>query len=359
MLLRARSGQRSPEMTQRLRVGVALALVYVIWGSTYLAIHFVVETAPPLLAMSMRFLLAGAILYTWTRLRSGARPTRANWRAAAIVGILLLLGGNGVVAWSEQVVPSGLAALLVSTTPLWMAVLDWLRPGGMRPSLAVGAGLALGFIGVVLLVGPNLLSGGATLRATGPLAIISLLAIPLSSLSWASGSIYARSAKMPASPALGTAMEMLAGGAALLIVSVFFGEPAHVRFQIITSRSVLAFFYLVIFGSLIAFSAYAWLLRRAPLSLTSTYAYINPVVAIFLGWAFDHDRLTPLTLIAAATIVAAVIVITTFRSSSHAPQQQPKPASIDSSLSGAQASASDCAHTSDDRGVVVGDRGRI
>lgn len=353
-MLRARSSQRSPEMTHRLHVWVALGLVYVIWGSTYLAISYVVETVPPMLGMGMRFLLAGAILYTWVRLRGGARPTRANWRAAAIVGILLLLGGNGIVAWSEQLVPSGLAALLVSTTPLWMALIDWLRPGGMRPSLAVGIGLALGFIGVLLLIGPDILAGGATLHATGPLAIISLIAVPLASLSWASGSIYSRSAKMPASPALGTAMEMLAGGAAMLIVSIFVGEPAHIHLQLITSRSVLGFLYLVVFGSLVAYSAYTWLLRTTPLSLTSTYAYVNPVVAVFLGWAFHGESLTPLTMIAAAVIVAAVGVITTFRSAQNSSQQR-ELAPGDVISSDAQASGKERAHTSDDRIAVVGD----
>ncbi len=354
-MLQARSSQMSPELTQRVRIWVALALVYVIWGSTYLAIRYLVEDMPPMLAMSMRFLLAGVTLYAWTRLRGGARPTRANWRAAAIVGILLLLGGNGIVAWSEQLVPSGLAALLVSTTPLWMAVIDWLRPGGMRPSLAVGTGLALGFIGVALLIVPNLLAGGAVLHATGSLAIISLLVIPLSSLSWAAGSIYARDAKMPASPALGTAMEMLAGGAALLVVGLLRGESAHVHLQAVTSRSVVAFLYLVVFGSLVGFSAYVWLLRTAPLSLTSTYAYVNPVVAVFLGWAFGDGHLTLLTLIAAATIVAAVSVITTFRSPQPAPQQQRASTSNTASVSGAHAGQPDDTRVSGECASVVGD----
>jgi drug/metabolite transporter (DMT)-like permease len=354
-MLRAQSSQRSPVMTHRLQVWVALGLVYVIWGSTYLAIKFVVETAPPMLSMGMRFLLAGAILYTWTRLRGGARPTRTNWRAAAIVGTLLLLCGNGVVAWSEQIVPSGLAALLVSTTPLWMAVIDWMRPGGMRPSLAVSVGLALGFIGVALLIGPNLLSGGATLHASGPLAIISLLAIPLGSLAWASGSIYSRGAKMPASPAMGTAMEMLAGGAALLTVSVVAGEPAHVHLQSVTSRSMLGFLYLVVFGSLVAYSAYTWLLRTTPISLTSTYAYVNPVVAVFLGWAFGNERLTPLTLLGAAIIVAAVGVITTFRSSQRSSQQQGELASTGAISPAAQSGDADPSQTPDDRVAVIRD----
>lgn len=352
-MLRMRSGQRSPEMTRRIQVGVALALVYIIWGSTYLAIRFAVTSLPPLLTMGMRFLLAGAILYTWTRLRGGARPTPANWRAAAIVGILLLLGGNGVVAWAEQIVPSSLAALLISMTPIWMALLDWLRPGGLRPSSAVIAGLALGFIGVVLLLGPSIIAGGATLHATGPLAIISLLIIPLAALSWAAGSIYSRGAKMPDSPLLGTALEMLAGGAALLIVGLFLGEPARLHLQTVAPRSILAFFYLVVFGSLVAFTAYVWLLRSTPLSLASTYAYVNPVVAVFLGWAFEGDHLTPLTLIAAAIIVAAVGVITTFRSAPSAPQQQSETEPSASSTLSHTAGDGDNAHAPDNRAIAL------
>lgn len=283
----------------------ALATVYVIWGSTYLAIRFAVATLPPFLMAGVRFAVAGLLLYIWTRSRGTPRPTWGNVRSAIIVGLLLLVAGNGLVVWAETVVPSSLAALLISMTPIWMAVIMWVRPGGVRPSLPVAIGLGLGFVGVALLIGPGLLQGGGNL--------LGLIVLPLAALSWALGSVYSRDANMPASPLMGTALEMLAGGVALLIIGVVAGEPARVNLHAFSAQSVLALIYLIIFGSLIAFSAYVWLLKTTNLALVSTYAYVNPVVAVFLGWAFASEQLTPMTLIAAAVIVAAVVIITTFR----------------------------------------------
>lgn len=289
----------------------ALGTVYVIWGSTYLAIRFAVATIPPFLMAGVRFAVAGLLLYAWASWRGVARPTWTNVRAAIIVGLLLLVAGNGIVVWAETVVPSSLAALLISMTPIWMALITWLRPRGVRPTLPVALGLALGFIGVGLLIGPGLFHGGGNL--------LGMILIPLASLSWALGSVYAREAKMPASPLMGTALEMLAGGVALLIIGVVAGEPARVNPHAFSPQSVLALIYLIIFGSLIAFSAYVWLLQTTNLALVSTYAYVNPVVAVFLGWAFASERLTPMTLIAAGVIVGAVVIITTFRTA-----EQPK-----------------------------------
>ena len=322
--LRAATAATASPSRMRLRILAAFAAVYVIWGSTYLAMRFADESLPPFLMAGTRFLIAGALLYGWLRLRGAARPTRANWRAALIVGVLLLVAGNGMVAWSELVLPSSLAALLISTVPIWMALLDWLRPGGRRPSPAVLLGLALGFAGVVLLIGPDALAAHA--RQGSPSGFI-LLVVPLAALSWAAGSLYSRSAKMPAHPLLGSGMEMLLGGALLLVLAVVTGEPAQLHLQTVSSRSLLAVAYLIVFGSLVGFTCYIWLLRVTTPARAGTYAYVNPVVAVFLGWAFDSEPLSLRTLFAAAIIIAGVVVITTFHShSSHsaAPAAQPE-----------------------------------
>ncbi len=294
----------------RAAVLLALLLVYIIWGSTYLAIHFAVVALPPFAVASVRFLVAGAILYIWTRARGVPNPTIANWRAAFIVGTLLLLGGNGLVSLAEQHhVPSGLTALLVAMSPIWMALIDWLRPHGLRPSLLVALGLLLGFGGVALLIAPQILAGGVQ---GGPLW--AMLIVPLSSLCWATGSIVARNASMPASPLMGNGIEMLAGGVSLGIVSLLTGEWQQIRPEQITTSALLALAYLIVFGSLLGFTAYVWLLRNTPLSLASTYAYVNPVVAVFLGWALAGEQLSLMTLVAAAVIVVSVCVISLFRS---------------------------------------------
>lgn len=290
---------RLPEASGR--VVAAFATVYLIWGSTYLAIRFAIETMPPFLMAATRFLLAGAVLYLWMRARGAARPSRLHWRSALIVGVLLLASGNGVVVWAEQLVPSSIAALLVAMVPVWMALLSWLRPGGRRPRALVLVGLALGFAGVGLLV----FQGGAH----GALNPLGAGAVLLASLSWAAGSLYARTAHMPEVPLLGTGMEMFCGGAVLLVVAVVAGEPAKVHLQAVSLRSALALAYLVVFGSLVAFSAYVWLLRHVSPARVSTYAYVNPVVAVFLGWGFDNEPLTGRTLLAAAVIVAAVALV--------------------------------------------------
>jgi drug/metabolite transporter (DMT)-like permease len=310
----------SPTTSSRWMVIAAFAAIYIIWGSTYLAIRFAIETMPPLLMAGVRFLLAGGLLYGWMRLSGTPRPTGINWRAAAIVGGLLL-GGNGAVTWAEQWVPSGLAALLIATVPLWMVLLAWLR-GGERPTLGVSAGLALGLVGIILLIGPGELLGGSHVDPIGALAII------LGSVSWAAGSLYSRKAAMPKAPLLGTGMEMLAGGALLLLVGLATGEGAQVHLEAVSLRSVLALGYLIVFGSIVAFSAYVWLLRVVTPARASTYAYVNPVVAVFLGWALASEPLTPLTIVAAAVIVTAValIVMQQARHSAPKPAEIPPPA---------------------------------
>lgn len=314
---------RAATTTPRIRILAAFAAVYLIWGSTYLAMHFTDESLPPFLMAGTRFVIAGGLLYGWLRLRGAARPSRIHWRSALIVGVLLLVAGNGMVAWSELVLPSSLAALLISTVPIWMALLDWLRPGGRRPSRAALLGLVLGFAGVVLLIGPDAL---ATHSGQGNPSGLILLVVPLAALSWAAGSLYSRTAKIPATPLLGTGMEMLVGGVLLLALAVITGEPGQLHLQAVSARSLLALAYLILFGSLVGFTCYVWLLRVTTPARASTYAYVNPVVAVFLGWAFDNEPLTLRTLAAAAVIIAGVIVITTFHSHGATPSRKPEPA---------------------------------
>jgi drug/metabolite transporter (DMT)-like permease len=292
-----------------------LFAVYLIWGSTYLAIRYAVAGAPPFVAMGVRFLIAGGLLYIVMRIRGIPNPTWKEWRSGAIVGTLLLFGGNGIVAWGEsQGVPSSVAALLVSMTPIWMALIDWLRPHGLRPTLGVIAGLLLGFGGVALLVGPKVI---ADLHSNAP--VWGFVIIPFAALSWAFGSIYARGAPMPKSSLMSTSVEMLGGGVALALASIVTGEVGQINPNLFTFTSASALIYLILFGSLVGYSAYTWLLQNAPLSLVSTYAYINPVVAVFLGWAIASEPLTSMTLVAAAIIVVSVALITTFRGRGIAP----------------------------------------
>ena len=294
----------------------ALAAVYSVWGSTYLAIHFAVETLPPFLMAGVRFVIAGGILFAWMRMRGTPAPTRTQWRATAIVGALLLMGGNGILAWAEQTVPSGLAALMIATVPVWMVLLDWLRGDGGRPTAGVTLGLALGLAGIALLVGPGILAGDNRINTVG------LIALVFASLSWAIGSFYARRAPLPAASLMATGMEMLAGGGVLLIAGVLTGELTELRLDHVSAQSLVAFGYLIVFGSWVGFTAYTWLLRATPPALSSTYAYVNPVVAVFLGWALGGEALTSRTVLAAAIIVAAVLIITVQQSN----KRFPKPA---------------------------------
>jgi drug/metabolite transporter (DMT)-like permease len=283
----------------------AFAIVYVVWGSTFLAILFAIETLPPFLMARARFFVAGSLVYGWARLVNGAAaPTRAQWQGTAVVGVLLLLGGNGLLVWSEQRIPSGVAALLVGTVPCFMVLVDWLRPGGLRPAGSVIAGLLLGLLGLVWLVGPDALLGGGRADLVGAVVVV------IGSFSWALGSVYSRHAATPPSPFLATAMQMLAGGAALLVLSVVLGEPWAFDFGAVSRRSLLGLGYLVVFGSIVAFSAYIWLLRVSTPTRVSTYAYVNPVIAVLLGWALAGEALTARVAVAAAIIVSGVALIT-------------------------------------------------
>ena len=278
------------------RVSAALGTVYVVWGSTYLGIMVGIRTMPPLLMSSVRFLLAGAVLFLWG-VRRGGRPDPRGWLAAAIVGTALLLVGNGGIAWAETRVDSGIAALVVAVVPIWIALLEWIVLR-RRPRRATVAGLVLGLAGVAILVGP-----GGSVDAVGGTAIV------VASLAWAGGSLYAQRAPLPSDHLLAAGMQMVAGGALLGVAGAFAGEASQV--QLPSGASVAAFAYLTVVGSLIAFTAYGWLLRNVSATLVATYAFVNPVVALCLGALVLSERLTLATLVAGGTIVAAVVLIVT------------------------------------------------
>ena len=303
----AAPARADPAPAPRWLVLTAFALVYVLWGSTYLAIRIAIETIPPFLMAGVRFITAGGILYLWVRARGGPRPTRAHWRSAFIIGGLLLMLSNGGVTWAEQTVPSGITSLLVCTVPLWMVVLDWLFFGGGRPSPAIALGLALGLVGVVVLIGPGEIAHGGGVDPAGAAV---LLAAPVF---WAVGSLWSRRAHLPDPPFLAIGMEMLAGGALLLALGVAVGEWPRLHLAQVSARSAAALLYLVLFGALIGFTAYLWLLRVTTAARVATHSFVNPVIAVFLGWAVAGEPVTPRTVAASAIIVAAVALITLAR----------------------------------------------
>lgn len=285
----------------------AFAAVYLLWGSTYLAIKYAIATMPPLLMAGSRFVLAGSIMTLAGRLSAGyEKPTARHWRTSFVVGGLLLVGGNGGVVMAERYLPSGLAALLVATEPFWIVILGWLWLRGARPSWQVVLGLLLGFAGVYLLVGEQLFAGaGASPRMLGGVGLVLLAAF-----SWAAGSIYGLRAGVPRSPVLASGMQMLAGGGLLLGLGTATGEWGAIRPGGFGAAAWLGFGYLVVFGSLVAFTAYSWLLKHAAPARVATYAYVNPVVAVLLGWAVLGEKLTGEMLVGAAVIVGSVVLIT-------------------------------------------------
>ncbi|HEY8485568.1 MAG TPA: drug/metabolite exporter YedA [Longimicrobiales bacterium] len=295
----------------RALVIAAFAAVYLIWGSTYLAIRFGLETLPPFLLGAARFLVAGAILYGWARWRGAARPSRAEWGAAAWIGALLLLVGNGAVVWAEQRVASGVAALLVATVPFWMVVVEAVRPGGVRPNRRVKVGLVVGLFGLALLTGPGQLVGGG-----GGVDLVGAAVLLVGSLGWSIGSVYSRHARLPSSPLLATGMQMLVSGACFLVISGLAGELAGLRVEAISLRSILGLAYLIVFGSLVGFTAYGWLLRVSTPARVSTYAYVNPVVAVLLGWLLGGEPLTARIVLAMVIILGSVALINTARATS-------------------------------------------
>jgi drug/metabolite transporter (DMT)-like permease len=295
---------RPSQISLRWRIALAFAAIYLIWGSTYLAIRFAIESIPPYLMGGVRFLIAGGVLYAVLRWRGVRAPSRQQWRAALIVGGLLLWGGNGGVMIAEQYVPSSLAALIIAMVPLWMVLLNWWWGDRMRPNAGTLLGVGLGLAGIVLIAAPG------QAAAEGAVNPIGLLILVLASLSWSIGSLYSRKASLPANALLATSLEMLAGGALLLIAGLLLGQGAQLRFDHVNLLSLAALGYLIVFGSLIGFTAYVWLLKVSTPARVSTYAFVNPVVAVFLGWVFAGEELSLRVLAAAAVIIVAVMLIT-------------------------------------------------
>lgn len=292
----------------RTALTLAFAAIYLIWGSTYLGIRVAVETMPPFLMAAARFILAGTLLFAVLKLRGAAWPTGRQWFANTVIGTFLLLGGNGLVVWAELRVPSGITALLIGVGPLFIVLTEWAWPGGTRPSAITAAALLLGFSGVTWLAAPWQSGASGGVNLAGVTAILGACVF------WAIGSIYSRHAKHGAEPLLAAALQMLGGGAALFVVALLHGDFARFDVAAISSRSWTAFAYLVGAGSLVGFSTFVWLMKHSTPARVATYAYVNPIVAVFLGWLLLAEPITTRTLVASAIIVAAVAIITTEKS---------------------------------------------
>ncbi len=295
---------RPPTTPARMSLILAFAAIYLIWGSTYLGIRVAVETLPPFLMAGMRFAIAGVLLFGVLLARGAAWPTALQWRDQAIVGAFLLLGGNGIVSWAEQRTPSGITSLILGASPLIVVVFDWLRPGGKRPTAGLVAGVAVGVGGIALLVGPGAIPAGYQPP------MIDVLALLFASISWWIGSFYSKHARTGTPLLMASAMQMLCGSACMLATGWALGEGTGFHLAAVTAHSWVAFSYLVVVGSVVAFPVYVWLLEHSTPAKVSTYAYVNPVVAVILGWMFLGEPLNLRIILAAAVIIGAVAIIT-------------------------------------------------
>lgn len=293
---------------------LAFAAIYVIWGSTYLGIRIAVESMPPFLMAAARFLIAGGLLLAFLKFRGAAWPTWRQWWTNAVIGTFLLLGGNGLVVWAELTIPSGITALLIGVGPLFIVLTEWAWPGGIRPTLITMSALLLGFAGVSWLAAPwqNATHGG--LNPAGVTAILGACVF------WAIGSIYSRHARHGADPFVAAALQMLGGGAALTVAAFLHRDFVQLDLARVTPRGWVAFTYLIAVGSLIGFSTFVWLMKHSTPARVATYAYVNPVVAVFLGWMILGEPITARTIVASAIIVAAVAIITTEKSRATKPR---------------------------------------
>ena len=293
-----------PSHVSKAKLIAAFGAIYIIWGSTYLAMKYALEDIPPYMIGATRFLLAGSLLYAWARVRSGIKPERKHWAHALILGLFLLAVGNGCVLWAQQRIASGITALVVAIVPLLVALVEWVRPGGRRPSGLALIGVILGLAGIALLIGPSAFMGAGDVDPAAGLVLLG------GSLSWSIATVFGKRASVPQSPLLASAMQLLCGGLFLAIASLLAGELGELQPAQISLKAALSHAYLVIFGSIIAFSAYSWLLRVASPAKISTYAYVNPVVAMLLGWWLADEKMSARILIAAAVVLAGVVLIT-------------------------------------------------
>jgi drug/metabolite transporter (DMT)-like permease len=300
-----KAGRPSSSTNNPTLLFLSFAAVYIVWGSTYFAIRIGVESFPPFLLAGLRHFTVGLVFFPLFRCLTKEKPSLLQWRTTAITGILLLLCGNGTVSWAEKYVPSGIAALLVATVSIWMVLTDWLRPGGTRPGSRVILGCFLGFVGVALLVGPGHLAGSERIYPFGAFVLT------LAAMAWGVGSVYSKHNPIPQSPMLGVAMQMLAGGGALLLVSFAAGEFRNLHWGEISLRSWIALLYLMIMGSGVGFSAYVYILKHSTAARVSTYAFVNPAVALLLGWFLGGEPLTLRTLLASAIILTSVLLVIT------------------------------------------------
>ena len=288
------------------KVLVALLALYIVWGSTYLGIRFAVETIPPFLQAGVRFLISGTILMVWQRAAGAAMPTRKQWISTAIIGSLLLLGGNGMLSWAEQTIPSGVAAVIIGSMPMFLVIAEAIRPNGVKPNLRAILGLLIGFAGIIILVGPSNISGSD--HSLNPLGLGALL---IACVTWSGGSVYAKAADLPKSTFVATGAQMLMGSIGLFIVSFITGELHGFNVMEVSTKSMLGLTYLILVGSLVGFVSYGWLLQNAPISLVSTYAYVNPIVAMLLGTWFASEQMKPRIWLATAIVIGSVIFINT------------------------------------------------
>jgi drug/metabolite transporter (DMT)-like permease len=295
------------------RLLLSFAAIYFIWGSTYLAIRVALGGFSPFLLMALRSLTAGGLLYLWARRQGAEAPGDRQWRGAVVCGALLFLVGHGGLAWGQQRVASGMAALLLTTEPFWIALLGWKFAGEGRPTGRALAGLVVGLLGLGLLLGPGKLHGEGVMDPLGVMVIL------VASCSWACGALYSRSAGLPRSPTLSAGMQLLAGGFGLLLVALATGEVNEMGQATVAPVAVGALAYLIVFGSVLTFSSYIWLLRVVSPTRVATHTFVNPVVAVLLGWALLNEPLTATTVVASAVIVAGVALVVT-----RAPGSEPR-----------------------------------
>lgn len=288
---------------QKLKTLLAFGAIYIIWGSTYLATRYAIETIPPLLMIGIRSLTAGLILYLINRFNSNEKLKRENLFPLVKLGVMFFLIGHGLLAWAQQYIPSGMAAVLITPEPLWITGIEWFFLKDTRVKFRGTLGLLLGFAGVFYLIASTTGRGIADNNMLGSVLIV------VSTISWGAGAVYSRVANVPKSPMLSSGMELIFGGMLVLITSFFIGEPAQFQLSMVTLKSFLGLLYLIIFGSVIAFSAYVWLLGQTSVTRISTHTYVNPVIAVFLGWFLANEHLTAALLFATIIIIIAVYLV--------------------------------------------------